>query len=295
MDWPRAKSILILCFLALNILLAYGLYIEPMLQGDSDNLSRERLDSIMNVLAQNGVRVDFALPRTTPRLSFYRVATGTFTAEEVFGLRNSLLGPDALLTSVSALPDPENPASFLLDQKELIVTAFGSVAYYNHGNFLSGNLPPLTPEEARGLADTFLEERLGGPGDYVFDAVHYVPVLGHRVEYVQRHEETPVYPGQLVVLVRPSGVAALWKLRLSVISREGAEKRIISAPEALLNMLSHRLNTGQTAPVVVEELELGYYSQVYDTFDSWPVAPVWRVRTDSGDYHINAHSGIIEE
>jgi regulatory protein YycI of two-component signal transduction system YycFG len=295
MDWPRAKTILIVCFLILNVILAYNLYIEPLLEGDSDNISRSRFDSIMNVLGQNKVSIDTAVPRNTPRLAFYRVALHPFSAEEIFALRNGLLGPDASLTSTSAVPDDNNPAGFMLGQEDMTVTALGYLSYYNRELFLADVGEDISYEEARAQADAFLRSRLPGFDQYLFDAVTYVEGMGHRVEYVQMHDETPVYPGHVMALVKSDGVVALWQLRLKIMSGEGQEKKIVSAADALLSMLSHRLTVGDSGPVTVQEIALGYYSRVYDTFESWQTAPVWRVRTDHGDYFINAHSGIIEE
>ncbi|HSL93243.1 MAG TPA: two-component system regulatory protein YycI, partial [Bacillota bacterium] len=292
---PRAKTILIASFFILNVLLAYNLYIEPLITGDSDNISRERFDSIMNVLGQNDVTIDAEVPRNTPRLAFYQVSLHPFTTEEIFALRNGLLGPDAAMTSISAVPDENNPAGFMLGQEDMAVTALGYLSYYNRDLFLADDGESLAAEDAQALADTFLQERFPGLSQYTFDSVTYVAGMGHRVEYVQQHDQTPVYPGHVMVLVKSDGVVALWQLRLQVIAATGQEKKIVSAADALMSMLSHRLTVGEPGAVTVRQIELGYYSRVYDTFESWQTAPVWRVRTDHGDYFINAHSGIIEE
>lgn len=295
MDWPRAKTILIVCFLVLNIILAYNLYIEPLVAGDSDNISRDRFDSIMNVLKQNSVSIETAVPRNTPRLAFYRVALHPFSPEEIFALRNALLGPDASLTSASAVPDENNPAGFILGQEDMTVTSLGYLSYYNRDLFLADEGDEMDATKARILADTFLRERFPGADDFAHDSVTYIPGMGYRVEYVQMHEGTPIYPGHVMVMVKDAGVVALWQLRLQVMAREGQEKKIVSAADALLSVLSHRLTVGEAGAVTVQQMELGYYSRIYDTFQSWQTAPVWRVRTDRGDYFINAHSGVIEE
>ncbi len=295
MDWPRAKTILIACFVVLNVVLAYNLYLEPILAGSSDNIRSDRFDSIMNVLRQNGVSIDVAVPRNTPRRAFYRVALHPFSAEDIFALRNGLLGPDAAMASLSAVPDENNPAEFVLGYEDMTVASLGYLSYYNRSLFLADSGEGSGNDAARTLADSFLLARFPNHNHYAFDSVVYIAGMGYRVHYVQVHESTPMFPGHLMVLVRDESVVALWQLRLQVMSREGQAKRIVSAAEALLSVLSHRLTVGEPGAVAVQQIDLGYFSRVYDTVESWQTAPVWRVRTDHGDYFVNAHSGIIEE
>ena len=295
MDWPRAKTMLIVCFLVLNLVLAFNLYIEPILTGDADNISPERFESIINVLRQNNVEIEVAVPRNAPRLPFYRVALLPYTVEEIFTLRNGLLGPDAAMTSVSAVPRENDPSSFVAESEDIVVTALGYFSYYNRGLFLSEASPDMEAEEARDIAAAFLLSRFGTIDSYSFDNARFIEGMGYRVEYVQIHDDTPIYPGHIMVLVKPEGVVSIWQLRLNVLSAGGQDKRVVSAADALLSMLSHRLTIGETGAMTVREIQLGYYSRVYDTFESWQAAPVWRIRTDRGDYFVNAHSGIIEE
>ena len=274
--------------------MAYRLYYEPVFLSASDNLSRDRFDSIMNVLRQNGVDIQAQVSRATPRKPFFRVAVRPFSPEEISYLRSTLLGPAAELNSEYPLPTETDAVSFVAGYEEMVATSLGYLSYYNRGLFASPETD-ITEELARELADQFVVQRLGGPQDFVFDTITHLDRMGYRVEYVQVHEEIPIYPAHIMVLVRPGGVAGAWMCRLRVVSTDGTEKTTRSAAEALLSMLSHRLTVGETGSVVVHSIELGYYSRIYDTLDPWSAAPVWRIRTDRGDYFINAHSGIVEE
>jgi regulatory protein YycI of two-component signal transduction system YycFG len=293
MDWPRAKTILIVCFLALNLFISYDLYIQPVFRGISDSLSPDRFDSIMNVLNQNGMDIQMQLPRSTPLKAFIRVAVNPYSEGEIIILRDRVLGPTASRISENALPTEESAVNYLLGAEELVVTSLGYVSYYNRALFAMDGA--VTSDEARQMADQFLQEKLGAPQDFTYDSTSFVDSMGMKVEYVQIHEEFHIFPARIVVMVNPSGVVAAWVYRLRVTSVDANQKPIQSAAEALLNLLSHRFTVGAKEALTVYEMELGYYSRLYDTLDPWPAAPVWRVRTNAGDFFVNAHSGVVEE
>ena len=104
-----------------------------------------------------------------------------------------------------------------------------------------------------------------------------------------------MFPGYVMMIVKPSGVAAMWMSRLGVSSQLLGGKPVITAHEALLGLLSHRLNSGETSKMEVSSIDLGYYSNIYDSDQAWQAVPVWRVYTSVGDFYVNAWSGIIEQ
>jgi len=98
-----------------------------------------------------------------------------------------------------------------------------------------------------------------------------------------------------MMVVKPSGVEAMWLCRLEVSSKLWGGKDILTSHEALLILLSHRLNSGETSNMEVQSVDLGYHSTIYDSDQAWEAVPVWRVHTSVGEFYVNALSGIIEQ
>ena len=75
MDWGRAKTVLIISFLSLNILLAYQLWVNRWSQ--AAGISSDRLIEETNrILAAKGIRLLSDIPKDTPTLSSISVHWG---------------------------------------------------------------------------------------------------------------------------------------------------------------------------------------------------------------------------
>jgi len=292
MDWSKAKSILIVSFLILNLLLAYRLYLEPTLALASDGLSKEQIESIETMLQKHGVNLSTALPSAAPRVPIMHIQVHSYNEQEISKLKTSILGPNAIQVSPNTLPF-DDQLNFADGFKDLNITARGYVTYYNRDLQVSNDM--ITADEAKAIGHEFFTERLGAPTDFVFDSVSYIEPMGYRVDYVQTHKGSYVFPGYIMMIVKPSGVYAMWMCRLDITTQLLAKKTIITAHEALLNLLSYRINAGESSALTIHGVDMGFYDTIYDAEQSWQIPPVWRVRSDAGDYYINALSGIIEQ
>lgn len=293
MDWPRVKNILIVSFLILNLVLAFRLYLQPNLAFSAERLSEESLDAIVHVLEQNGVTIGVALPRTLGRIPAKKIRVQAYTAAEVTRMSTQVLGPAAEQTSPNAFPLEDQPVSFVSGFEELVITSRGFVTYYDRG--LTPANTVISEEEAQAIADKFMREKLGNPADFVADGINYIEPMGYRVDYVQKHKDSLMFPGYIMMIVKPSGVAAMWLCRLEIGSQRFSGKDILSSQEALLNLLSYRLNSGETSQMEVLKVDLGYHGGIHDSDQAWDAVPVWRIYTSVGDFFVNALSGIIEQ
>lgn len=293
MDWSKAKNILIVSFLILNLLLVYRLYIEPISALATEGLSRERMEAIEQLLVKNGVSVKFALPRTVPRMPVVNIQVRSYKGPELEQMKNSILGEGAVQTSVNALPLDDQPASFSLGYEELVITARGYVTYYNRQ--VLPQEKTISEEEAKTIAIDFLNQRLGNTTDFALDSISYIEPMGYRVDFVQKYKGSYVFPGYIMMIVKPSGVAAMWMCRLDINSQLLGSRTIITAHEALLSLLSHRLNAGESGELEVLSMDAGYHSTIYDADQAWPATLVWRIHTAVGDFYINALSGTLEQ
>lgn len=73
MDWGRAKSILILSFLALNLILGYQLWSDRFSQTASERDSADLMEETDKLLESKGIKVLSEIPEDTPKLTTINV------------------------------------------------------------------------------------------------------------------------------------------------------------------------------------------------------------------------------
>lgn len=293
MDWRRGKSILIISFLILNILLAGRLYFIPEIEMYLSLAGRPSLEAIFHALQTHGIATDREWPRSATRMPFTQVSLRRLALGEIMALRRSLLGDEAVPNTEQAMPTDDKPLSFTTEQRDLVVTARGHVSFHNRA--AQPSAAGISAEEAVRIAETFFKTELGNPGDFVFDSVTALDNASYRVEYVQTFRGHRVFPGYIIFIVPGQEVAAMWMSRLNVAFEAGGAKAVLSAAEAVLSLLNHRLNARVEGQMEIVDIEFGYHSPIYDVVDpSWRGVPVWRIRTKDGVFFINAHSGVLE-
>ncbi|GFR38213.1 hypothetical protein PRECH8_15090 [Insulibacter thermoxylanivorax] len=89
MEWGRAKSILILAFLMLNLVLGYQLWDSKLKFSNERNEIELIADEVLSIAAGKNITVDARVPRETPRMNEITV---TFGEEGIIG-RQGLFDP----------------------------------------------------------------------------------------------------------------------------------------------------------------------------------------------------------
>ncbi|MBT9154426.1 MAG: hypothetical protein DDT39_01100 [Firmicutes bacterium] len=290
MDWSRAKTILIIAFLVLNVVLAVQLYLLPMFDLSGRPVSPE---VIKQLLEGKGVQLAVTLPRRGPTAPFALLSTPAYSDREITTIARDLLGGNAARIAPGGSLGAEAAVSYRGDGGQLVVvTARGLVSYENQK--AAGGVSTFSAEEAARKAAVFVHERIGETG-FVFEGVTPLESGGFRVDYLQRFRGSYVFPGYITLVVKSEGVVAMWMHRLRVSFEVGTARRILSAHEAVLSLVNHRQNAGETGDLAVQKMDFGFHSPIYDTVDpTWRGVPVWRIRTSRGEFFLNAHSGVLE-
>lgn len=68
MDWSRAKTILILSFLALNVLLGYELFAGKWQLGESKEASADFAKELQRLMDARGIKITAEVPKEAPRM-----------------------------------------------------------------------------------------------------------------------------------------------------------------------------------------------------------------------------------
>lgn len=78
MDWGKAKSILIVTFLLLNISLGYQLYLKNQGNIQNNHLNTNNIQEIKEILKQQEITIDTAIPLEVPEMHFLQIKNNTY-------------------------------------------------------------------------------------------------------------------------------------------------------------------------------------------------------------------------
>lgn len=288
MNWRRAKNLLLVSFLLLDLALAWlyqGLRAETMGHAAGAGVDPE----IVKQLGENNITLATELPRGTPELALLRVGV---MRQNPYPLALTYFGTLEGVNMVR-LDNPLLQAAFSRDEEEVLFYSSGVTVYTRHDESgpAGGN---QSTAEAEKRAHQFLVEH-GGLGDLqLLRTVPYRRQGTYLVEYTQNWQGRPLVGASgAVLVVTPTGVENCWRRYLTVLGESGIRRSVVSSEAALLALALDRPRP-EVAPMTIKEITLGYYNKIYNA-DEWEAAPVWRFWT-GGDhyYYVNAFTGEME-
>ena len=287
MDWPRAKTILIICFFAGNLILGHQLWIDqrgtPLLV---EVLKRSEDESVAlaDQLEQLGLELKEDLPSDSPRM--YALALSR-REPEVEALRNALFPPDEGEPVIIG----GRLSGHQTDDAVLVIGASGAV------RFQQTHLPRgmgLSPEEATSLSNAFLSDRRLGPPGMEFDYLSRIESDQFIAFYYQKYREWPIYGGGITVRLQGDQVRGYQHLWYNALGYTGRARDVISASRAILANIQRISAASGDERAAIVEVSLGYYAGM-SSEQQWVADPVWRIRMENGVLvFINAYTGAIE-
>ncbi|MBI2874159.1 MAG: two-component system regulatory protein YycI [Firmicutes bacterium] len=277
----------------MNLVLGYGVFLQPRLDQAKAALSPEEEKRILRELAKQGIQVRDPIPSKADAMSFILLAPMEVDAESMaerfFKDREYSTQGTPMLKNKSKMYRSGN--------EELSISPSGMVSYYRlpQGRAEALVYPDLDEDKARQAAKDFLENRLGLPESAVLDTVAYDSFNEtYLVDYYRLFSQLPVFSSYLRVLITRRGVEAVWQNWLTPLGLKGPKRPIIPAAEALLRLQSVAKTRPEREekPMVVEDVRLGYCSQIYDA-ERWDAPPFWRLRVSGETFYVNAFTGQL--
>lgn len=306
MDWRRAKTILIMAFAVLDLALGalwWGVGTET-----PSSLARLRSSeqaAVRDELAEIGVVLSAGLPEHPPSMRRLGVS--------VRGVDPRALAASFFSAGVSndggEGADGEDAAGavFRRGSEQLTILPQG-IVFYERRDVTPGGFPTsLDREAAVRTVESFLRSRNALPDDTALDHVAQVGggrSSGYRVLYVQRYqerdEEWPLFSGYVGAEVIGDSVRAMESFLLDVVGFSGERVPIIAPYQALRSLVEWLAQNKDWQPVdrlLVDRVELGYFSRIEPDAVETEVDPVWRVLTRDGkSYYVNViHPELVEE
>lgn len=272
MDWTKAKNILIIAFIFMNLLLAYILfsnegYSDSFLYDDSDFI-RE----VKNKLYEKGIKINCTIPNEYPEMGLLTIK---------YEMYNSFKLADRFFDEYES-EYIEHGIIFNSNEEKLKVINNNKVIYENFSE--ENNYKDLDDNKANNIAEDFLKNK--GFADKDFKLTNYtVDCNKYILEYTKLYENILVEASVMKFEIDSAGVT---KFERKWIITEGiSQAKIITRTphQALLRLLSRK----EIYNKEIEDVSLSYYynpeeHSIGDIKDpkQWQAGPAWRIKFSDG-------------
>lgn len=275
MDWPKAKNVLIIGFLLLDIYLGYLLFYLPGAGAIQTTLTNADLEALV-VLSQHFNVKLAANPqpmsvKPLPLLAINEVSLDETMAED---LAARWLGEDAEETK------QENGLLFTSGQKELLISQ--ESPYFYTMAYQDGTQPPsldsYTRQEAITAARNFLTEYLGETAMLDYQVNMAVAAssseVGYIIEISRTHKGVPVFLDSYRLLVQNGLIVSFTAKQTQIGETQRTSLPLVSAEQVVRRYLA-RLGVPQAEEITIHDLSLGYGIGV-EAGQRQEIEPVWR-------------------
>lgn len=298
MDWPRARGILLIAFLLVNLILAYSVWGPTALFPDViGSQTRQQAIQVRTRLSERGFDLAVGIPPTPGPMRFLRVEYRPTLEFPNTGIEPSLRPQSSIETPMPLafdgalghpVPSIEKGTQALIYRPNATGTAELDVRLDHHNE--------LEQDVRRYLrAEQIL------PAGAQFSGVFPKPTGGVVVEYNPVFDSYPVFSGFVRTDVSTRGIETITKLWVQPKQyKDAPSKAVRPAAEAVLRLAGH-LERSTNSRRTITDIRLGYYAGraltalQADVINGWDTVPVWRISLDTGEvYFINAFNGELE-
>lgn len=276
MEWAKAKSIIILLLLAMNIFLFSRIQLEYGGQG----LSREAVANMAEILQSRGVEITCKVPlydRDTPRLEF---GNGVFdVAEQVQSFLGFSLTSDNRLGST----DP------VFENRSKKLAFNGPNAFVYEDKSPEDNVDIRNIKEAEKYLKRFLKEKKISLRGHIPDGEPELQQEGIIFSYTEKYKGFLVFDNKIKAVVSSKGVTRLEVSHRNVIRfYPDPIKDIYTAYQVLME------NFDGSEKTVVSAIDLGYKdagTEEQNGLKSSEQLPVWRIKVNGRYRYFGASDG----
>ena len=286
MNLGRAKVILIIAFIGLNLFLGYHLFWPDFGRLTSVAVTAEEMRITEAILKNNNYFLEASLDRAIQTSDFLTVSSTSDIQMQIMG---------RLIEKGALVQEFEGASIYITTGETTVFNSSGlTQILYDPGIFIAEDSINLELSELKSLVEQFINEKELMPEGIVFDYLEKTEAGSMILYYYQVLDNMPIFAGQLKVIIESDNIKAVEIYWLKLIERGPVrEMEVISATEALTNLVKGLGPNSE--PRMINRIDLGYFSGEYDA-EKWEIPPVWRVVLDGQDcYYINAFTGNLEQ
>ncbi|OWZ83502.1 two-component system regulatory protein YycI [Natranaerobius trueperi] len=287
MDWERAKSVLLISFLILNLFLGYKWIIEsdtPYLQAQITDEQRAELEQR---LKSHNLTFDLDISQESFTANYLRVSNFQTDLRKKISL---------LIEGSYSLKSDEDTTIVSSEHEEVVISQ--SPGGRINISFKNGYLDKEENGEFQLTKETAKEQ-----AEKLFDLLNFPDnlTLNKKVEqsnskrliYYQEIDDYNLYGGFTLVKLGNDGVREIEGFLLEKEGFKDESIEIIPATMAILRLLEN-LPPNENIQEITN-ITFGYYTEGYIA-DEWEAVPVWKIEIEDGNqnYYINAFTGDLE-
>jgi hypothetical protein len=282
-NWWRARTILILSFLVLDVFLGYTAFAARDAAGEITGTEVQR---VAEQLKANGITVTADIPRQVTAWSFLAVKKGQ---KDPLEAAKRLLGSQEPRVLQSA---PE--ITVWADDRGAKVTSLSTgVILYDAAPVTAQVKREYDLRSARQLAEKFIADNGLLPQDAKFDTVKAAGTSRFVARWRQDYQGAPLFGGYITVVVDQAGVSRVRYAWFTPVVAPDKRRMVMPATDALQKALPD-IRAQLKGESTLEAIELGYLADTIDARE-WDAYPVWRLSFANGQMiYLNGYSGDFD-
>lgn len=270
MDWARIKTILIVSFIMVNLILAYNIYQTRNTYDKAVPVEESVFNQVVELLASKNISIDFELDYYMEQVPSLTVSYESYALEES---AKTFLGDDYEIMDGVAI----------LGEKAVKIENDTDLKYFYTLPLDEKN--DCTEENAVKIAERFLarygyessEEpwRIDRQGEFMV------------VTYKQFYESYYLDETYMTLAIYDDEVVRFSRKWFQTVLEQDVARDIVPPSQALFKVIERAYNETVTygAPIVIEKMELGYRlddSILFSYIKSGDVFPYWRITFSDG-------------
>lgn len=264
MDWAKAKNVLIVVFLLLNIFLAATIFLSY----GEDGVQRKNAVNAAKILEEQGVVLKYKIPEISES---YRISYGNAALDKK-GIASILMGDEGLISG-----DLEYGTTVSKGSKSLTFKDSCSFTYVDSNPAETVNLKDK--EKIIKYCVKFLNRLELPVSEFYTDDDEYITRPDGSIHIVlnEKYNNHIIFSNEFKMDVSANGITRL-ECKLVKVDRNQSTKikNIVPAYQILLR---HYIGNKDT---VITDIDIGFDCTYVEKGKSSITYPVWRVRTQDG-------------
>lgn len=274
MDWSKAKTILIIALLFVNVILGYFVFTDSLASNSLEDMSANI--QVEDLLHRRDITIQSELPKTPENLLSITVE---FERNEPYDI-NSRYFDGKGIRELSGEDKEE-----IYRGNESVTIENGKILIYENSDRIILGTDIGTLSDAEDVAKNFLHERGYSTEDMTL-TYHSEEMKGFKLEYSKKLADSYVEIGKTSFLIEGDTVKRMERTWLNTVEIQQSDLKLIPAEKAILELLSIEQAHGKT----IVDISLCYYfdPEKQDNYETYLQAtqgnavPGWRILFEDG-------------
>ncbi|MGE5474010.1 MAG: two-component system regulatory protein YycI [Ignavibacteriales bacterium] len=277
MNWARVKTILIICFLIVNIFLLY----KVSEKYNRKELKADEILNLKNLLSANDIILNTTLPSQIKYLPRMKVTNRTVEENQI---ADKILG----INKWTVKKNDAGIAIYSSGNREIKFDSFGFVEYTINIGKVEGLKLVSNEIKAKETVKDLLKKYLK-LDKYIEDNIQ-VSKAGIIINFSYVDNNREILNNYIVSKILPEGKIII---KHGLVDSDGlnSKNKKITLVDALVELVRVLKDKGKTT---IKEISLGYYADLNkgnETIRFGEADPSWKIETDKGIYIFDAYTG----